>query len=152
MGPGTFFKIWRFLSPLPGGRWLASRLLGVFVPYTGTMGAVIVDWNVGSARAILRDRRRVRNHLKCVHAIALMNLAEMVSGISVLSALPPGGRFIIKKLDIEFLKKARGTLSASAEAPVISSLEKQVFTIPVDVRNEIGELVCQAHSTVQVGD
>jgi acyl-coenzyme A thioesterase PaaI-like protein len=147
--PGeTLRKAWDRLSPLPGGRWLFSRVVGWTAPYTGSIGARVLELEPGFVRVQLKDRRSVRNHLKCVHAIALVNLAEVTSGLAMLTALPKGIRGIVTGLSIEYIKKARGVLIAESRvSPPQNITEVTELEITADIKNKDGEVVSRAHVT-----
>ncbi|HEX8694232.1 MAG TPA: hotdog fold domain-containing protein [Longimicrobium sp.] len=148
---GTIRRQWEKWSPLPGGRRMFSFLLGRLVPYTGTIGARVEELKPGYARAVLRDRRRVRNHLRSVHAIALMNLAELVSGLALNFALPPDARSILKGLSIDFTKKARGTLTGESTAPVLQDNAERELEVEATIRDEVGDVVATARARWLVG-
>lgn len=106
-----------FLKRIPGGRWIFSRLIGLFVPYAGTLRADILEMAEGSAVVAMPDRRGVRNHLNSIHALALANLGELTANLALLTLCPPDGRFIVTRLEVDYLKKARGPLTCTCDVP-----------------------------------
>ena len=143
--PGTRIGLWwRRLSRVPFGRWLFSVMIGRTAPYTGTVGARVEDLGPGYARWSLRDRRKVRNHLQSIHAVALVNLAEVTSGTAMLTALPPGIRGIVTGLSITYLKKARGTVIAECRCSVPEVHGDTPVDVHADVRDASGDVVAKA--------
>jgi len=148
--PGArLLSSWRRLSGLPGGKLLFSLLVGWMTPYSGTLGARIAELEPGWCRVTLRDRRRVRNHLASVHAMALANLAEMASGLAVLAGLPAGVQGIVTGFSISYLKKARGLLTAECRASGggLQVTAEQEYEAAVTITDAPGDVV--AHATAR---
>lgn len=137
-------RAWSRLRPLPGGTWLFSRMVGRMAPYSGTIGAHVRELRPGYARLEMRDRRGLRNHLRSLHAIALANLAELSSGLAMTLALPPGTRGIPVELSIEYVKKARGRLTAEGRAapPAVTAETDAVATS--EIQDSSGDVVARA--------
>ena len=142
---------WDRLSPWPGGKGMFSRLLGQAAPYTGTVGARVEDLRKGHSRVVLRDRRAVRNHLRCVHAVALVNLAEITGNIALAYGLPDDARFIVAGLSIEYVKKARGTITGTCDASLPETSERREYPVEVVLRDEAGDVVAKATLRTLVG-
>ena len=142
---------WDKLSSKPGGTKLFGKLVGRAAPYTGTIDPQVVELRPGYARVRMHDRKKVRNHLRCIHAVALMNLAEACSGLAFLYGMPSGTRGILTGLSIEYLKKGRGTLTAECECMVLDSNERAEHEVEVVTRDESGDVVTRAVAKWLVG-
>lgn len=142
---------WDRLRDFPGGRRLFSALVGRAAPYTGSIGARVEDLGVGYSRVSLEDRRAVRNHLRSIHAIALANLAELTGNIALAYSLPDDARFIVAGMEIEYIKKARGRLTAESECPVPATSDACELEVPVVIKDRGGEVVTRATLRSLVG-
>jgi len=144
----TLRSAWARLNSVPGGTWLFSQVVGWVVPYSRTVGAHVRELRPGYCRATLRDRRKVRNHFQSIHAVALINLGELASGLATTLALPPHVRGIPIRITAQYLKKARGRLTAEAQVflPAVgeSPLDYQVEST---ISDPSGEPVCRVAVT-----
>ena len=65
--------------------------------------------------------------------------------------MPRDARFIVLGLSIEYLKKARGRIIASAETLPVTSSEKREYEIPVVMTDEEGDVVARSTIRTLVG-
>ena len=144
-------KQWARACAVPGGRWLFSRMLDLRVPYTGNLGAVVQSLQPGFCEVKLRDARRLRNHLNSIHAMALANLGEMATGLALLGSLPNNCRGILIHFDIEYLKKARGTLLAQSRCAVPVSNMPSDLDVSGEIRDSAGEMVATIRARWRIG-
>jgi len=145
------FSYWKFLSKHSLGKWFFSYLIRFINPYTGNLGARVDVFEKGHVEVILNDKRRNRNHLNSVHAIALANLGEFCSGLAVLGSLPHGVRGIVTELSAQYLQKARGELRAICHTQLPEVKEEMAYEVEAEIFNSENERVCLVHVTWQLG-
>lgn len=150
-GTGRVLRLWQRLRGWPGGRWLFSRQVGRIAPYTGTISARVRELAPGYAVVEMRDRRRLRNHLRSLHAIALMNLAEETSGLAMLAGLPESARAILTALSIQYVKKARGTITGQCRCSLPDGSREEEVRLPVELKDCGGDVVARAEARWKVG-
>jgi hypothetical protein len=134
---------WLRLSPLPGGKWLFSKVCGVMIPYTGSIGARVDVLEPGHAEVVLTDRRSVRNHLDSIRDRP-DEPAEFTTGLRCRWRCRP-----------RTARSSRASPSSSPRRPAercvrmplrIPKVEKHEIRIPVVVRDAAGDIVSKAEA------
>ena len=136
----------RRLSAWPAGQWLFSRMVCARAPYFGTIAPRITVLEAGRCEGHINDRRAVHNHIGTVHAIALCNLAEFVGGLTCDASIPASMRWIPKGMTVAYLKKAVGTMRATA-TPAFPPREAEAgYELPFEVvvEDPAGDVVFRA--------
>ena len=114
-------------------------------PYFASVRPDITELAPGHCEVRIANRRRVRNHLGTVHAIAMANMCELAAGLATEVTIPTSLRWIPRGMTIEYLKKAGSNLRAVCqlgEAPAWrDGLE---LTMPVLVLDASDTPVVQA--------
>jgi acyl-coenzyme A thioesterase PaaI-like protein len=126
-------------------------MIGFMIPYSGSIAPRVVELRPGYARVQMRDHRAVRNHLHSVHAIALMNLGELTTGLAMSLAMPDGARGIVTGLSMEYLKKARGLLTAECTVPEFDATVSTQHEFRANIVDEKGDVVARAIAHWLVG-
>lgn len=108
-------KIYNKVSALPMGKKIFSRAVSLKAPYFGTINPHFNELKFGKCELSIKKRRKVENHLKSVHAIAMANMCELAGGICTEVTIPDNMRWIPGSMNIEYLKIARTDLRALCE-------------------------------------
>ena len=100
--------------PAPLRRVLVSRMFGLRVKFAGTGGVRIDEAEEGRAVLSMRNRRRVQNHIGGIHGAAMGLLAESATGFVFGMSLPDSRIPLVKRMNIDYVKRAQGDLRAEA--------------------------------------
>ncbi|MDO9002082.1 MAG: DUF4442 domain-containing protein [Aquabacterium sp.] len=130
---------------LPSGLrpWLTSFMLGNVVPMVGSASLRFEEISNERVVVTIRNRRKVQNHIKGVHAAAMALLAETATGFCVGMNVPDDKLPLIKTLKVDYLKRAQGDMKAVAQLRPdqihqIRTQEKGEVTVPVSITDESG--------------
>ena len=116
MATGYFAKIALAINKLPNpirNRTLTAAV-GRVIRFAGHAGIQVLELRPERVHLRLENRRQVRNHIGGVHAAAMALLAESATGYIVGLSLPAGKTPVIKSMNIDYLRRAKGALEAVA--------------------------------------
>jgi len=150
-GTTKLLKLWNKLHSVPGGRWLFNLILSRKVPYTGSIKCRVLELKPGFCKVELRDRHRLRNHLNSIHAVALVNLGEVTSGLAILTGLAPNVRGIVVNISTDYLKKARGTLISESSVSIPVVTEDMEYQVVANIFNHDKEIVARTTVSWRLG-
>ena len=127
---------------------LFNRCVSLKAPYFLNLRALVNELRPGYTSVSVNQRWALQNHIKTVHAIAVCNLVEMTMGLTAEASIPAHLRWLPKGMDVRYLKKATGKLTATCniDENTFFILEKYPGDVkmPVEVRNAEGVLVTTA--------
>ncbi|MDX1442420.1 MAG: DUF4442 domain-containing protein [Gammaproteobacteria bacterium] len=109
-------RILEKIERLPGWLqgWARRKAIHFSIPFTGTAGIEIIELEPDLVRLRMPNRRRVRNHIKGVHAAAMALLAETASGLAVGMHLPDDKVPLLKTMGFRYTRRAIGSITAEA--------------------------------------
>ncbi|WP_273860387.1 hotdog fold domain-containing protein [Photobacterium sp. GSS17] len=143
-------KTYQRLSLLPMGKQLFSFIVCRVAPYFASIRPQITSLRPGFAEVQIKKRRRVTNHINTVHAIAMCNMAELAGGMMTDVSVPIKSRWIPVGMTVEYLNKAKTDLTAHAQGEHINWETEGDKIVPVEVRDQNGEMVFRAEITMNV--
>lgn len=127
-----------------------SKIFGTVVPYVGTSGIRYEKLTSNEVVVSIRNRRKVQNHIKGVHAAAMALLAETATGFVVGMNLSDDKLPLIKSLHVDYKRRTVGDLRAVAtltdeQVAMIQREPKGEILVAVSVTDESGQqpIECQ---------
>jgi acyl-coenzyme A thioesterase PaaI-like protein len=109
-------SLWATTTRVPVvGRRIFSLAFSQKAPYFASIRPTVTELRPNHASVRIRNRRRVRNHLGTVHAIALCNGLEMAMGALAEVTIPADKRWIPKGMQVSYTDKATGDITCTAE-------------------------------------
>lgn len=148
--------LYKTLEKYPFGKNVFSWLFCTQAPYFLTIKPVVNAVTAGHADVSMKQRWQVQNHIKTVHAIAVCNLVELSMGLLAEATIPNNLRWLPMGMDVNYLKKATGKLTAKSTVDPESffTLDKYPgqVKVPVDVTNEDGVLVTTAEVRLWISE
>src|SRR4051794_24485389 len=134
----SVLSLYRRVTALPGGDRLFSFLFSQKAPYFATVRPRFVALRPDYAELVIPKRRRVHNHLRTVHAIALCNGLEAAMGALAEASIPPDRRWIPKGMEVVYTAKATGDVTCIAETAAEQWTSPDP-DLPVRVRGELAD-------------
>ena len=130
-------------------RFLITWAFGGTVHFVRTAGLRFEELTEERAVLLIRNRRRVQNHIGTVHAAAVALLGETATG-AVFGMNVPDDKFpILRSMRIDYTRRSQGALRAEAwlspeqRASFVRD-EKGDITVPVKITDETGESTVEA--------
>lgn len=131
------------LNQLPEAirQFAMSKAFGSKIKYAGHSGIRFESLSNTECVVSIKNKKKVQNHIGGVHAAAMALLAETATGF-VFGMNVPGDKLpLIKKMDIDYVKRSTGDMRAVAtltdeQIQHIQSADKGEVVVPVIITDE----------------
>ncbi|RTL28507.1 MAG: DUF4442 domain-containing protein [Burkholderiales bacterium] len=144
--PNRFARLLSRLAGWPEGLRLRLVALGfgLYTPYFRTNRCRILALGPNKVTVGIALKRRVRNHVGGIHAVAATLAAEYASGLLVGQHVPDSAIVVVKTIHVELRKPNRGAIQATAtltpeEARAICTEPKGSLKVPITIDDAQGQ-------------
>lgn len=144
--PNQFARLLSRLSgwPEPWRLRLVAWGFGLFTPYFRTNRCRILSLGEHQVSVGITLKRRVRNHVGGIHAVAATLAAEYASGLLVGQHVPDDAIVVVKTIHVELRKPNKGSIKATAtltpeDAQAIGTEPKGSLKVPVTIEDALGQ-------------
>lgn len=125
-------------------RFLITWAFGGTVHFVRTAGVQFESLTEERAVLMLRNKRRVQNHIGTVHAAAVALIGETATGAVFGMSVPDDKIPLLKSMKIAYTRRSQGALRAEATlSPEMREhfwvKEKGEIAVPVKITDETGE-------------
>ncbi|WP_430459626.1 DUF4442 domain-containing protein [Thalassolituus sp. LLYu03] len=123
--------------------WVLSKVMGRVIPFAGTSGTRVEKLSPTECVIVMRNKKKVQNHIGSVHAAAMGLLAESATGFMTGMSVPDDRIIVIRKMELEYLKRASGDMKAVAsfsaeQLAFVQTTEKGEIQVPVVITDASG--------------
>ena len=144
-----FLNLYNKITGLPLGSFFFNKGIGIVAPFFGKIRPNIIELAPYACKVQIKDRWGVRNHIGTINAGAMCTLAELTGGLAIDASLPDHLRWIPKGMSVQYLLKAKGTLTAICEFDK-DVIQEGETVLPVVVTNEKNDKVFVAEITFHI--
>ncbi|ALO36347.1 thioesterase [Colwellia sp. MT41] len=99
-------SIYQKLEKYPFGKKIFSIIVSRVAPYFATINPKISELVPNQCTCLIKKKKKVFNHIKTVHVIAICNGLEMAMGVMAEASIPKHLRWIPKGMTVAYTAKA----------------------------------------------
>lgn len=127
-------KIVKNVTRLPSSMHASalSFVFGKVIKFAGTSRIRVESLGFTQSKLVLRNRKRVQNHIGGIHAAAMALLGESATGFIVGMHVPDHRIPLLKNMNIDYVRRAAGDLTAVAHVT-----DEQIERMRNDEKGEI---------------
>jgi acyl-coenzyme A thioesterase PaaI-like protein len=112
--PKSPYEAYQAALKLPQGKRLFSIAFSQFAPYFSTIHMQIQEMEPHLGQVLIPKRRRVHNHIKTVHVIAIANGLEAAMGLLAEATTPADMRWLPKGMELKYVGLANSDIVCTA--------------------------------------
>ncbi len=118
-----------------------SAIMAQFVPFLETTGIQFDELSRETVAVSVKNNRSVQNHIQGIHACVMATLAETATGFVVSLNTPDDKLPLLKSMQVDYLRLAKGNMKATAslsdeQALALQNEERGNFEVTCLIEDE----------------